>query len=275
MHTAQYNWNNKNFTKSAIEICYSESPSVLVAHAHEKLELMYFFDTEKCDYVCQNNKLELKQNDLLVVNPFEVHSCNNWGKNCKVICVLIDLKKLNIPSLYKLYFKIKISNDQEITNIFENIRQILFSSKLNTLEKDCKINSLIYKLLAVLSKYSSTIKNHSNRLNELKDILKFIEQNISQNISIAQLANIMHLSEDRFYHIFKERTGISPTVYILAKRIEKACYYLENTDMKISQIAQECNFCTSSYFTKKFKSIIKITPNQYRKQHIIAFISKY
>lgn len=275
MHTAQYNWNNKNFTKSAIEMCYSESPSVLVAHAHEKLELMFFFDTKECDYICQNNNLKFKQNDLLVVNPFEVHSCNNWGENCKVICVLIDLKKLNIPSLCELYFKSKISNDQQITNIFENIKQILFSSKLNTLEKDCKINSLIYKLLAVLSKYSSTIKNHSNRLNELKDILKFIEQNISQNISIAQLANIMHLSEDRFYHIFKEHTGISPTEYILARRIEKACYYLENTDMKISQIAQECSFCTSSYFAKKFKSVIRITPNQYRKQHIIGFISKY
>ena len=52
---------------------------------------------------------------------------------------------------------------------------------------------------------------------------------------------------------------------------DAACEYIKNTDMRISEIAQECNFCTSSYFCEKFKSFMKMTPNEYRKENLTRF----
>ena len=271
MRVAKFNWNNNDFPNSAIKMCYSENVSVLLPHSHQKLELMYFYNTSSCFYVCSNNTLTLKTNDLVIVNPYEIHSCNDWGNNCKAICILIDLKKLNIPELEKLYFDNIISNNANIINIFENLQQILFADEINETKKACIINSFIYMLLSEISSHSSFLKSQPSKINRLNEVFNYIEENLKQNISVFDLAKIMYLSVDRFHHIFKESTGFAPTEYIIAKRIEKSCEFLKNTDMKISEIAQECNFCTSSYFSKKFKYLMKTTPNKYRNENATAF----
>ena len=271
MRVAKYNWNNKDFFKSAVQMCYSENVGVLIPHSHQTLELMYFYNTSTCRYVCGNNTITLKSNDLVVVNSYEMHSCNDWGNNCKAICVLIDLKRLNVPALQSLYFNNKISSNDEIKAIFENIKEVLFWNETNEPQKECKINGLIYMLLGEISKYAYQLTNQPPKTVPLNEVFDFIQKNLSQNISVSHLAKIIHLSVDRFYHIFKENTGISPSEYIMAKRIEMACEYIKNTDMRISEIAQECNFCTSSYFCEKFKSFMKMTPNEYRKENLTRF----
>jgi len=265
MRIARYYWNNKSFQKSAVEMCYSERPNVMFPHSHEKLELTYFYDTCECEYICAGKKLYFKGGELAVVNPYEVHSSNNWGKNCKLLCIIIDLKKLNIPSLLKLCYANKISNDKELINIFYSIKKVLFSTDISDIQKECQVNSLVYSLLGEISKYSLPEENRPTT--KLSEVFEFIDKNLSYTIRVSDLAEILHLSADRFYHVFKELTGLSPTEYILARRIDKACYYLENSDMKIVTIAQECNFCTASYFTEKFKVVMNMTPNQYRKRY--------
>ena len=264
---ARYYWNNKYYTKSAIEMCYSESLNVMLAHSHQKIELMYFYQTSECIYLCGGKVLSFKSRELAVVNPYEIHSCNNWGENCKALCIMVDLKKLNIPSLNSIYFMNKIPSNQRITDTFENIKDVLFNANINELEKECQINSLVYSLIGEISKHSFSKVKSNRPSDKLVNVFKFVENNLSFDIRISDLAELLHLSTDRFYHIFKDATGISPTEYITARRIDKACEYLENTDMLISEIAQQCNFCTSSYFTEKFKAVTEITPKEYRNQY--------
>jgi AraC-like DNA-binding protein len=201
---------------------------------------------------------------MAVVNPKEIHACNRWCDGCQAICMIVDQRQLHTNSLSSLRFDNKITANDKIPRIMDDLLALLLSEACEY-EKDCRINALMYTLLAEIIKYSSA-KDAKIRINyDLSAVFDHIEQNLADKLTLGDLAEILHLSSDRFYHVFKEQTGISPTDYIISRRIEQSCSYLESTDMSISEIAQKCNFCTSSYFSKTFREYMGVTPKEYRK----------
>ena len=62
--------------------------------------------------------------------------------------------------------------------------------------------------------------------------------------------------------IFKKSTGYTPISYLKQYRVLKSCYYLMETDKKISEIASLCGYKDSSYFARTYKKIIGHAPNE-------------
>lgn len=56
------------------------------------------------------------------------------------------------------------------------------------------------------------------------------------------------------------------TEYIDQVKVEKAKYYLQETDLFIQQIAEKLGFNSSSYFTAFFKKYVSLSPQEYRNQ---------
>lgn len=272
MKSAQFHWKDDTDIKSVFRICCSDNLKPMLPHSHREVELMYFYDTDDCRYTRADEIIRLKSKDLMVVDSGEVHACNHWGRNCYAVCVMIDLKKLHNSTFSRLRFSGKISDNEEITKLFDKIKSILVSD-IEKNEKECLINGALYNVLYELLKYSRPISDEEDEYRQARDlsaVYDYIEDNLSEKITVKRLAEISYLSADRFYHVFKESVGISPTEYVTIRRIEKACEYLESTQMTITEIAQECNFCTSSYFCEKFKRYMKITPKRYRKRFLTA-----
>ena len=266
MSFAKYHWNPNDSVKYAFKLCYSDNLNSMLPHSHDEIELMYFYNTSGCSYFCGGENLLLASRDMVIVNPGEIHACSQWGNGCQAICMIIDQKQLHTISLYKLRFNSKIHADNSISDIMYKVKDLLFLSDIGKLEKDCRLNALTYSLLGEIVKYSSVNDAKNRSAYDLTPVFTYIEQNLANNLKISDFSKLLHLSSDRFYHIFKEQTGISPSEYIISKRIELACKLLESTDMSISEIAQECNFCTSSYFSKKFKEYMNVTPREYKTQ---------
>jgi AraC-like DNA-binding protein len=97
------------------------------------------------------------------------------------------------------------------------------------------------------------------------DILHYIHQNLHNDIKIDQLAKIACLSNDHFSRIFKSVFGISPSEFIIRKRIEKSQFLLLSTEHPIQQIIEETNFKNAQYFSRMFKKYTSYTPAKYRK----------
>lgn len=68
--------------------------------------------------------------------------------------------------------------------------------------------------------------------------MNYIRRNIRSQISVAQLANSMRLDPSQVYRIFRKHTGRSPQQVIAELRMEKACEFLEKTDLSIRDIAE-------------------------------------
>lgn len=99
---------------------------------------------------------------------------------------------------------------------------------------------------------------------EMSAVVQYINDNFTQDIQIAALAEIASLSVSQFDRRFKKVFGISPLKYITKTRIDAACVAIEKTHQTLTQIAYNTGFNDHSYFTKVFFKIIGKTPLQYR-----------
>jgi AraC-like DNA-binding protein len=115
--------------------------------------------------------------------------------------------------------------------------------------------------------YSDIDTPHSNQLFTVGKTIDYLEKNYSNEISLAFLAQRVQMPESTFARTFKKTTGCSPIDYLIKLRIEKAAEMMENNPhLSVTDIAMTTGFWNSSYFTRKFKKIMGMTPMAFLKK---------
>ncbi len=131
-----------------------------------------------------------------------------------------------------------------------------------------QVNLLFYSLLLKFRSVTGKTSKKESRLpigEQVKVSIKYISEFYCDDISLSDLATLCGISEEYYCRLFKEMTGTTPTTYINALRITRACDLLQkNPDKKIEDIAVACGFRRHSYFNKVFKENMGITPSEYR-----------
>jgi AraC family transcriptional regulator len=97
--------------------------------------------------------------------------------------------------------------------------------------------------------------------------IAYIHENLDQNITLAELSNIVKMSPHYFATLFKQSTGLSPHQYITKCRIETAKQLLIKQELTIVEISQQVGFQNQSHFTRVFRQHAKTTPKIYRDKH--------
>jgi len=100
----------------------------------------------------------------------------------------------------------------------------------------------------------------------LEKVLNYIQKNYSLQLSIAEVANQIHMSPSNFSHYFKKRTLKSFTNHVQELRLGKATQLLHLTDMSVESIIYESGFQNISHFNKLFKRRYGCTPLYFRKR---------
>ncbi len=75
-------------------------------------------------------------------------------------------------------------------------------------------------------------------------------------ITLKELASRVNLSAHHFCRTFKQITGKTTIDFINGIRLDKAIYYLKETDLNMTEIAMRCGFDSINYFSRLFKRII-------------------
>jgi len=102
-------------------------------------------------------------------------------------------------------------------------------------------------------------------------VLRYIETNIGEPITLASLAATVGLSRMYFAKQFRATTGIRPHDFVLRKRIERAQQLLAATSDALVDVALSVGFQTQAHFTTVFKKITGTTPYQWRlERHRVA-----
>ncbi len=100
--------------------------------------------------------------------------------------------------------------------------------------------------------------------------LQFAEQNAvaylraEEKIALSDIAKSANMCNNSCISVFKSFTNATPIEYLTNFRIGKASQLLKSTDKSISEIAQDCGFSGSSYFSETFKRIVGKTPREFR-----------
>nr|WP_294948127.1 AraC family transcriptional regulator [uncultured Mucilaginibacter sp.] len=96
------------------------------------------------------------------------------------------------------------------------------------------------------------------------DMRSIIAEHILQPITVTELAGLCNRSLAAFKRDFKKQYDSPPRIYINRQRLLHARMLLQNTDKRISDIAFECAFESTSYFTRAFKREFGLTPQAIR-----------
>lgn len=120
----------------------------------------------------------------------------------------------------------------------------------------------------ILMLFSRFMKSSSPRIwtkdERMSKVLKYIHNNIYDDIDIEKLASIACVTKPYLIRLFSKNFGISPLQYINQKKMEKAQLMLITGNLPIKELAYELGFNDHSYFIRLFKKITGLTPMEYR-----------
>jgi AraC-like DNA-binding protein len=123
---------------------------------------------------------------------------------------------------------------------------------------------------ASVSKYITNLfteliaDSNRKKIDHMDEIIEYISEHLTEDLSVRQLAEMASLSESRFAHVFKNATGHPPHLYIVDNRLNYAKYLLDTTDIPIKEIYLMSGFNSKSYFASAFKNRFDISPYDYR-----------
>lgn len=99
------------------------------------------------------------------------------------------------------------------------------------------------------------------------ELKKYIKQNLNRKLTRDELSARVHLNESYLSRLFHQKTGMSLSDYILKERMKKAAELISETDDPIYEIANKLCYDNFSYFSKMFRKVYEITPQDYRKRN--------
>lgn len=101
---------------------------------------------------------------------------------------------------------------------------------------------------------------------EIENLISFIQDHLSERITLDILKSRSHLSVSRISQLFREMTGHAPIEFIQHQRVQRACYYLDATNDSVGQIASTVGFEDQFYFSRVFRRVTGVSPREYRKR---------
>jgi AraC family transcriptional regulator len=99
---------------------------------------------------------------------------------------------------------------------------------------------------------------------QLRQIKDFIEEHLSEELTIVKMAAVVHMSQFHFARVFKTTVGIPPHRYVSQRRMERAKILLSVSRLSVAEVAYRVGFDNKSHFIAQFRKATGTTPKAYR-----------
>ncbi len=104
------------------------------------------------------------------------------------------------------------------------------------------------------------------QLNQIDDIVSRITDNLTQALSVADLATELGMTESSFSRFFRRATGNTFTDFVNQVRVNRACQLLMESERLITDICYEVGFNNVANFNRRFLNVKGMTPSEFRRQ---------
>lgn len=263
-------------------------PYSFAKHIHKSVEL-YLIDSGSCGMDIGSRKLTFFPGDLVMVYPDVVHSFYlEESGSCVFRHIHFDpelffkwhvspnhsrpadiLTVLTAPFGHYLHLRA----DEKISSLVDGIIE---ESNENDALSDAMANLQIAELLLYLIRLTRPEQTYEqetgsripNHLQYVSDTLAYIHENYDQKILIPDIAARLNISARYLNKIFFQHMSLTILTYINMYRVNQAIELMRDTDLSLTEIAAQTGCKDSQHFSKLFKNIIGLPPNQYRKRII-------
>lgn len=119
-------------------------------------------------------------------------------------------------------------------------------------------------LTQILVSLSRAVSTGSRTKGRNLSTIAWLHSHFLENTPLSALAAMEHLSESRYRTVFRQQTGLSPSEYRIALRMQHACDLLMGSTQSIGEISAACGYSDVLYFNRLFKRKTGMPPGVYR-----------
>lgn len=251
-------------------------------HFHNHIEINQVA-TGKMVYIADGKLLELNPGDMLLVQNRVPHAWRAMTDDTFVRHINISVEgfiqkselfrdeKSLCTNLANGNSVLKIEGGDEANRpMLESFQNAISEQKRKEIGYRGMVRSETTKFIFQLGRYVYNFAEHTgnSKYKEssgiIKQVLDYINENLSDEITLADAADIAHMNRTYFSVYFKQEMGMGFNDFITKTRMAKAADLLLNTDSKITNIVSECGYSSIAHFNKVFKSIYFTTPSRFR-----------
>ena len=254
-------------------------------HWHPEIELTWIMSGEM-EYQINDTTYKLSVGDGVFGNSNSLHTGRKInGQQCTYLSItfhprflygyensILQTKYVGFITSNESWASLALKQDVDWQKeILETIKEIYELSK--TPEDDFEL-SVHRKLMYIWHKlylhFSAQPDNGTKALfhiQRLRDLLAFIHENYTTEISLDDIADAASLSKSECCRFFKKHMNMTIFDYILYYKIQKSLPLLLK-DQSITDTALSVGFSSASYYTQIFKRYMKCTPLQHKKSLI-------
>ena len=243
---------------------------------------MVYVDSGIVEINTDEKFLVLKQGDIIFHKPDEFHTLNANKKTAANVFVtsfvcssesihFFDEKTMSVPSKLK----------KHISSIIEEYQETFYPMKAQDTRLSIKdnppigsqqmIKTYLEQFLILLIRHEQGKKNlrvfpskESMENHLVSEMMKWIDSNIYNDISISQICNELNYSRAYLSKIFKQETDYTILEYILQQKIKQAKKLIREKNMNFTQISDKLSFDNPHYFSRVFKRVTNMTPSEYK-----------
>lgn len=128
---------------------------------------------------------------------------------------------------------------------------------------DIKLRELILRCARDINRRDSAAQIDDNMRENLLNLRQKMFSSLEKEISVAQMAREINISESRFYVLYKSLFGMSPTKDLIYARVQRAKFLIAQKKYRICEVAAMCGYRSEQHFIRQFKSLTGITPGKY------------
>ena len=161
----------------------------------------------------------------------------------------------------------------EATEFYQLILRMHEKPEMNYIN-DLRRRGILLEFLALALEATETKDLKARRRNRrptdeyIDKAIEFMDYNYA-SIQVSDVVNFIGFTRSYFSSEFKKRMGISPQDYLIQKRMKQAKKMLDETDLLIREIAEQCGYEDALTFSKAFHNVYGISPRGYRERESI------
>lgn len=251
-------------------------------HSHTQFEI-YYFHEGSCNYLIGDKIYVLQPGDLIIMHGMTLHRAHIKGETYVRTVVHFDAgfaqtlfsfsQKLNIiqPFIDLRNHRVHLEGEQRIA--LEQLFARLARAKTSSEAADQYEYYIVFMelLLMVYRLFEHEMRQrtvfHSVKEEHAQRIIDYIGEHFAEDIHMHHLEAALHLNRYYLAKTFKEVTGSTIFQFINERRINEAkLLILLEPNLSLTDISYQVGFKHSSHFSRLFKKLVGMTPEQYRRQ---------
>lgn len=260
-----------------LQLNQNETWSMSRLHFHDHFELLLPL-TSPGNIFVNDQVYPLERGTLYLIGENTLHRTMATGFHSRYILHISRrcLTELSTPQtdftrLLQDNFRRATLSPEQMTELIELFQALDRDKNDGTFGSDVRqtisLLRLLLKVAPTLNAASAGEAIRNKDFLRVAPILDYIRDNLSEPLSLDQIASKFYLSKHYLCRIFKSATGFSVMEYIIYSRVLRARQLLQD-GVSVQQAGEMSGFSDNSHFIRTFGHLTGMTPGKYAKEHL-------